>query len=83
MRRSRLALFALSASSDDGPDIVNRNSGKCLDITDVSTANGGRLQPWSCAGSDNQAFAVETGGVTRLRAKHSGRRLDTHRLEPG
>ena len=42
----------------------------------MSTSNGGRIQQWDCAGSDNQAWAVETGGVTRLRAKHSGRCLD-------
>lgn len=35
---------------------MNPVSGKCLDVTDKSTANGARLQIWTCAGGTNQQF---------------------------
>jgi glucosylceramidase len=41
-----------------GRDLVNANSGKCLDITGVNAADGARLQVWSCAGGANQKWTV-------------------------
>ncbi|GAA4187643.1 ricin-type beta-trefoil lectin domain protein [Streptosporangium oxazolinicum] len=35
-----------------------RNSGKCLDVTDVSTADGARLQQWSCHNGPAQSFRL-------------------------
>ena len=36
-----------------------RNStGECLDVTGQSTANGARLQQWSCTGAANQSFTL-------------------------
>jgi glucosylceramidase len=37
---------------------VARNSGKCLDVRDVSTANGARLQQWTCTGGVAQSFRL-------------------------
>lgn len=34
------------------------NTNECLDITDVSTANGARLQQWTCTGGPAQAFTL-------------------------
>jgi len=38
---------------------VARNSGtECLDVTNLSTANGVQLQQWTCTGATNQAFRL-------------------------
>jgi glucosylceramidase len=34
------------------------NTSECLDVTDVSTADGARLQQWACTGSANQSFTL-------------------------
>jgi ricin-type beta-trefoil lectin protein len=48
---------------------------RCLDVRDVSQANGARLQTWSCiAGALNQKFYVNykgTGNLYQLIAQHS------------
>jgi len=36
--------------------LVNANSGKCLDATGVSSADGTALQIWTCSGGTNQAW---------------------------
>jgi glucosylceramidase len=38
--------------------VTNVNSGKCLDVRDMSTADGALLQQWSCTGGAAQAFAL-------------------------
>lgn len=35
-----------------------RHSGKCLDVRDVSTADGARLQQWACTNGPAQAFRL-------------------------
>jgi glucosylceramidase len=37
---------------------VARNSGKCLDVRDVSSADGAWLQQWTCTGGTAQAFRL-------------------------
>jgi glucosylceramidase len=37
---------------------VARNSGKCLDVRDVSTADGAPLQQWTCTGGPAQTFRL-------------------------
>jgi glucosylceramidase len=37
---------------------VARNSGKCLDVRDVSTADGAQLQQWTCTGGPAQIFRL-------------------------
>jgi glucosylceramidase len=34
------------------------NTGNCLDVTDVSTADGARLQQWACSGGPAQGFRL-------------------------
>lgn len=43
--------------------LVNAGSGKCLDATGQSSANGTRLQLWSCTGAANQAWTLPGGGA--------------------
>lgn len=37
-------------------DIVNRGSGKCLDVRQPANNNGAVLQIWDCAGTSNQKW---------------------------
>jgi hypothetical protein len=39
-------------------DMVNLGSGKCLDATGNSSADGTRLQIWSCSGGANQKWTL-------------------------
>jgi hypothetical protein len=59
-------------------ELVNRNSGKALDVCGVSTADGACIQQWARSGGANQQwqFADSGGGFYRLRARHSGKVLD-------
>jgi len=37
-------------------NLINLNSGKCLDVTGRSTANGAVVQQWTCNGGTNQEW---------------------------
>jgi len=41
-----------------GGQLVNTGSGKCLDATEVSSANGTPPQIWTCSGSSNQRWST-------------------------
>lgn len=58
--------------------ISAKHSGKCLDVTGASGADGAKLIQWSCNGQNNQRFqAVDVGGGEyALIALHSGKCLD-------
>ncbi|TDD14258.1 hypothetical protein E1294_38165 [Nonomuraea diastatica] len=60
--------------------IVGSESGKCLDIKDHSTANGAKLQQWSCGSATStwQHFKVvaSSGGRVNLASANSTRCLD-------
>jgi hypothetical protein len=44
--------------ADGAYHLVNRNSGKCLDVPGASTADGLRLQQYTCNGTAAQSFRV-------------------------
>ncbi|WP_410643483.1 non-reducing end alpha-L-arabinofuranosidase family hydrolase [Amycolatopsis sp. lyj-346] len=58
--------------------LVNRNSGKALDVYNFSTADGGNVVQWSRTNSNNQQFQFvdSGGGYYRVKARHSGKVLD-------
>jgi hypothetical protein len=58
--------------------LLNRNSGKVLDVSGVSTADGAQLHQWTRTNATNQQFQFVDagGGYYRLRARHSGKVLD-------
>jgi beta-xylosidase len=58
--------------------LVNRNSGKALDVCSASTADGACVQQWTRHNGNNQQFQFvdSGGGFYRLRARHSGKVLD-------
>ncbi|MGB8451906.1 MAG: RICIN domain-containing protein [Anaerocolumna sp.] len=68
------------------PTIVNggiytlaaKCSGKVLDVVDVSTADGAKMQQWTNYTASNQQFRVEDmgSGYYKLTAVHSGKVLD-------
>lgn len=58
--------------------LVNRQSGKALDVDARSTADGAQVLQWTRGAGWNQHFQfVPTGdGAYRLKARHSGKVLD-------
>ncbi|HEV2782836.1 MAG TPA: non-reducing end alpha-L-arabinofuranosidase family hydrolase [Actinophytocola sp.] len=58
--------------------LVNRNSGKAMDVSAVSTSDGAQIQQWTRHDGANQQwqFVDSGGGFYRLRARHSGKVLD-------
>ena len=71
---------AAAATIDTGAYyvLVNRNSGKVLDVADTSTADGALIQQWSRNDGQWQQFQfVSSGsGYYRLKARHSGKVID-------
>jgi Ricin-type beta-trefoil lectin domain len=39
-------------------ELLNLGSGKCVDVVDMETRNGTRLQLWECAGTSNQRWSA-------------------------
>ncbi|MEV4547968.1 RICIN domain-containing protein [Nonomuraea wenchangensis] len=58
--------------------LVNRNSGKALDVYNQSTADGGRITQWTRNNQNQQQwqFVDSGGGYYRLKSRHSGKVLD-------
>ena len=82
-------LDALNAGSNPQPGpvdpnawyvLVNRNSGKAVDVYGLSTADGGRIVQWSRNDGANQQwqFVDSGGGYYRLKSRHSGKVLDVY-----
>jgi beta-xylosidase len=58
--------------------LLNRNSGKALDVSGVSTADGAQLHQWTRTNAYNQQFQFVDagGGYYKLRVRHSGKVVD-------
>jgi endo-1,4-beta-xylanase len=58
--------------------LVNRNSGKALDVYNFATNDGGRITQWARTNATNQQwqFVDSGGGYYRLRSRLSGKVLD-------
>ncbi|MFC8796616.1 RICIN domain-containing protein [Promicromonospora sp. NPDC057138] len=83
------AQLTLQAAATDGSQdwtlveqeperLVNGNSGKCLDVSGFSTADGGKVQQWTCTGGTNQQWQVQAvaGGYVQIANLNSDRCLD-------
>ncbi|WP_169846821.1 RICIN domain-containing protein [Rhodococcus marinonascens] len=46
----------VTGGKPEGGAIINAASGRCLDVTDGESADGGRLQLWDCTGGFNQQW---------------------------
>ncbi|MGW4644748.1 family 43 glycosylhydrolase [Sphaerisporangium sp. NPDC004334] len=62
--------------------LVNRNSGKALDVYGASTADGARITQWTRNDGNNQQWQfVDSGsGYYRLKSRLSGKVLDVYNL---
>ncbi|NUT44306.1 MAG: family 43 glycosylhydrolase [Thermoactinospora sp.] len=62
--------------------LINRNSGKALDVYNFSTADGGRITQWTRNNGNQQQwqFVDSGGGYYRLKSRHSGKVLDVYNL---
>ncbi|MFC7248216.1 endo-1,4-beta-xylanase [Catellatospora aurea] len=60
--------------------LVNRNSGKAVDVYNFSTADGGRITQWTRTNGNNQQWQfVDSGsGYYRIKSRHSGKVLDVY-----
>ncbi|MFF0772403.1 RICIN domain-containing protein [Nonomuraea wenchangensis] len=60
--------------------LVNRNSGKALDVYNLSTADGGRITQWTRNSQNQQQwqFVDSGGGYYRVKSRHSGKVLDVY-----
>jgi endo-1,4-beta-xylanase len=60
--------------------LVNRNSGKALDVYNLATNDGARITQWSRNDQYQQQwqFVDSGGGYYRLRSRHSGKVLDVY-----
>ncbi|MFD7319564.1 non-reducing end alpha-L-arabinofuranosidase family hydrolase [Streptomyces sp. NPDC059875] len=58
--------------------LVNRNSGKALDVYNLATNDGARITQWSRNDQNQQQwqFVDSGGGYYRLKSRHSGKVLD-------
>ncbi|GGP65157.1 non-reducing end alpha-L-arabinofuranosidase family hydrolase [Saccharothrix coeruleofusca] len=60
--------------------LVNRNSGKALDVYNLATSDGARITQWTRNDGNQQQwqFVDSGGGYYRLKSRHSGKVLDVH-----
>ncbi|MFI7604458.1 endo-1,4-beta-xylanase [Micromonospora sp. NPDC049366] len=60
--------------------LVNRNSGKALDLYNRDSADGARITQWSRNDGANQQwqFVDSGGGYYRVKSRHSGKVLDVY-----
>ncbi|NNN30753.1 endonuclease [Streptomyces sp. S3(2020)] len=58
--------------------LVNRATGKCLDVNGWSTADGANIQLWTCHGGANQRWRIEElpDGTSRIINTHSDKAID-------
>ncbi|MGC9541351.1 family 43 glycosylhydrolase [Streptomyces sp. UG1] len=68
-----------TAATPTSYTLVNRNSGKCLDVSGGNTADGTNILQWSCNGGANQKWRVEDLGddTNRLVSVATGKVMDT------
>ncbi|WP_214416156.1 non-reducing end alpha-L-arabinofuranosidase family hydrolase [Sphaerisporangium fuscum] len=60
--------------------LLNRNSGKALDVYNLATNDGARITQWTRNDGDNQQwqFVDSGGGYYRLKSRLSGKVLDVY-----
>ncbi|MEO3798580.1 RICIN domain-containing protein [Nonomuraea sp. B1E8] len=60
--------------------LVNRNSGKALDVYNLATNDGARITQWSRNNGNQQQWQfVDSGdGYYRIKSRHSGKVLDVY-----
>jgi hypothetical protein len=62
--------------------LVNRNSGKALDVYNLATNDGARITQWTRNDQNQQQwqFVDSGGGYYRIKSRHSGKVLDVYNV---
>lgn len=61
-------------ATDGGYNFVNQSTGRCLDVSKMSTADGAEMQQWDCWGGKNQAFAFDGNAAwSTMKVAQSGK----------
>ena len=81
MRQGNCSRSSTSGGGNNNSDaytIVNRNSGKCLDVQGNNTNNGAVIQQFSCNGGQNQQWFLRSAGngFYNIVSRSSNRCLD-------
>ncbi|MEU1555870.1 non-reducing end alpha-L-arabinofuranosidase family hydrolase [Streptomyces scabiei] len=73
---------AATVDPDASYVLVNRNSGKALDVHNRATDDGARITQWTRNDQAQQQwqFVDSGGGYYRVKSRHSGKVLDVHNL---
>jgi hypothetical protein len=60
--------------------LINRNSGKALDVYNLATNDGARIVQWARNNGNQQQwqFVDSGGGYYRMKSRHSGKVLDVY-----
>ncbi|GAB2955015.1 non-reducing end alpha-L-arabinofuranosidase family hydrolase [Nonomuraea sp. N2-4H] len=60
--------------------LINRNSGKALDVYNLATNDGARITQWTRNNQNQQQwqFVDSGGGYYRIKSRHSGKVLDVY-----
>ncbi|CAL9445401.1 Extracellular exo-alpha-L-arabinofuranosidase [Streptomyces sp. enrichment culture] len=69
---------AATVDPDASYVLVNRNSGKALDVYNLATSDGARITQWTRNDQNQQLwqFVDAGGGYYRIKSRHSGKVLD-------
>ncbi|WP_426405174.1 non-reducing end alpha-L-arabinofuranosidase family hydrolase [Streptomyces sp. R-07] len=69
---------AATVEPDAAYVLVNRNSGKALDVYNLATTDGARITQWTRNDQNQQQwqFVDSGGGYYRIKSRHSGKVLD-------
>jgi hypothetical protein len=72
--------WIITATTDGYYRLVCKASGKALEVSNNSLADGGNVQQWAYVGGNSQQWKIEatTDGFYRLIARHSGKALDVN-----
>ncbi|MGV9943497.1 non-reducing end alpha-L-arabinofuranosidase family hydrolase [Streptomyces sp. NPDC003401] len=71
---------AATVDPDASYVLINRNSGKALDVYNMATEDGARITQWTRNDQNQQQwqFVDSGGGYYRIKSRHSGKVLDVH-----
>jgi regulation of enolase protein 1 (concanavalin A-like superfamily) len=73
-----VVVTAFAGASNGTYKIINRYSGKCLDVDGASIADGANIHQWTYVAANNQKWTLTHlgGGQYTITAVHSGKGLD-------
>ncbi|WIG96463.1 RICIN domain-containing protein [Myxococcus sp. SDU36] len=73
-----VASFKWGGSSATAYRLVNKHTGKCVDIAGPGTADGTAIHQWACHGGASQQWTMEPtdNGYVRFVSRYSGKVLD-------